>query len=139
MSDDPQARQLAQARDFEGRLIAHRKLLARLLAASSEEMQLKVGAWLSARESLADGQTDPSAVPDDGLALEIAMSDELHEISEMAHALISGTCNVPSDSNAPAFHSLRQDQAGAGAAAGPETEREPEADPTVRRKATPSG
>lgn len=128
MTDDP------QARDLEGRLTAHRKLLARLLAASSEDTQLRVGAWLSARESLTDGQSDPSAVPDDGLALEMALSDELHQISEMAYALISGECSLPGDSNAPVFHSHRQEETGGARAEEPK----PAALAKVMRKAKPS-
>lgn len=69
---------------LEGRLIAHRKLLARLLAASPEAVRAEIGAWLSGRETLSDGQEDPGAVPGDGLALELALSDELHEIAAIA-------------------------------------------------------
>lgn len=69
---------------LEGRLIAHRKLLARLLAASPEAVRSEIGAWLTERETLSDGQEDPGAVPGDGLALELALSDELHEIAAMA-------------------------------------------------------
>ncbi|VDC25109.1 hypothetical protein [Pseudogemmobacter humi] len=69
---------------LEGRLIAHRKLLARLLSASPEAVRAEIGTWLTGREMLSDGQEDPGAVPADGLALELALSDELHEIAAIA-------------------------------------------------------
>lgn len=73
---------------LEGRLLAHRQLLARLLAASPGRAGAE--AWLEGRAVLPDGQEDPGAVPAEGLALELALSDELRKLGELARTLAPG-------------------------------------------------
>ena len=68
---------------LEGRLLAHRKLLARLLAGCPAETRAEIREWLAGQEVLPDGQEDPGAVPDEGLAVELALSDELGRISRL--------------------------------------------------------
>lgn len=74
----------------EGRLLAHRKLLARLLAGSPGPLRAAIGEWLAEQEVLNDGQEDPGAVPGEGLALELALSDELRRISRLCDDLGAG-------------------------------------------------
>ncbi len=75
---------------LEGRLLAHRKLLARLLAGSPGPLRAAIGEWLAEQEVLNDGQEDPGAVPGEGLALELALSDELRRISRLCDDLGAG-------------------------------------------------
>ncbi len=75
---------------LEGRLLAHRKLLARLLAGSPGPLRAAIGEWLAEQEILNDGQEDPGAVPGEGLALELALSDELRRISRLCNDLGAG-------------------------------------------------
>lgn len=72
---------------LEGRLLAHRKLLARLLAGSPGPVRAAVGEWLAGQEILNDGQEDPGAVPGEGLALELALADELRRIAQLCEDL----------------------------------------------------
>jgi hypothetical protein len=72
---------------LEGRLLAHRKLLARLLAGSPGQLRAAIGDWLDGQEILNDGQEDPGAVPGEGLALELALSDELRRIAALCEDL----------------------------------------------------
>ena len=72
---------------LEGRLLAHRKLLARLLAGSPGPLRAAIGDWLDGQEILNDGQEDPGAVPGEGLALELALSDELRRIAALCEDL----------------------------------------------------
>jgi len=69
---------------LEGRLLAQRRVLARLLAASAEPEWRQVGEWLAERDVLHDGQEDPGAVPAEGMALELAMSAEFRALAELA-------------------------------------------------------
>lgn len=72
---------------LEGRLLAHRKLLARLLAGSPGPVRAAIGDWLAGQEVLNDGQEDPGAVPGEGLALELALADELRLIARLCEDL----------------------------------------------------
>jgi hypothetical protein len=69
---------------LEGRLIGHRKLLAQLVAASPRSTREALASWFAERETLMDGQEDPGAVPQAALALELALSDEIHQIAELS-------------------------------------------------------
>ncbi len=70
---DPEARIAA----LEGRLIAHRRILMRVLAGLSENLRADLLDWLEERAVPHDGQEDPGAVPSEGAALELALSDEM--------------------------------------------------------------
>ena len=73
---------------LEGRLIAQRKIIARLIAllpegAGKEDLL----DHLSTREVMADGAEDPGAVLAPGVAIELAVADEYRLIREEAAAL----------------------------------------------------
>lgn len=72
---------------LEGRLLAHRRLLARLMALLPQDQRRGLLDWMDGREVMFDGQEDPGAVPAEGLALSLGMSDEFRIIAEMAAAL----------------------------------------------------
>ncbi|NGM46127.1 hypothetical protein G5B31_11340 [Rhodobacter sp. SGA-6-6] len=76
---------------LEGRLLAHRKLLARLLAGSPEDSRAAIADWLAGQEVMPDGQEDPGAVPGEGLAVELALSDELRRISRLCEGVQGGS------------------------------------------------
>lgn len=62
---------------IEGRLIAQRKILARLIALLPEGAgRDALFDHLALREVMADGQEDPGAVPAPGVAIELAVADE---------------------------------------------------------------
>lgn len=69
---------------LEGRLLAHRRILSRLIAALPEEDRTPLLDWMSAREVMRDGQEDPGAVPAEGSALELAMADEFSRVAILA-------------------------------------------------------
>lgn len=66
---------------IEGRLIAQRKLLARLVAALNDA---GVDAFLADRDHLELGAEDPGAEPDPALAITGAFTGELREIEKLA-------------------------------------------------------
>jgi len=72
---------------LEGRIIAHRKILARVIAALAAE---KGGAelldYLKDRRHLQLHEEDPGAVPDPGLAIEGAIADEVRQVLELARS-----------------------------------------------------
>ena len=72
---------------LEGRFLAHRKLLARLLAGSPPEARAAIAEWLAGQAVLSDGQEDPGAVPAEGLAVELALADELRRISRLCEGM----------------------------------------------------
>lgn len=67
---------------LEGRLIAHRKLLVRLMAMLATDQRQRIDDWLENASIVHDGQEDPVAIPDEGAALELAMADELRLLRE---------------------------------------------------------
>ncbi|MDR9427788.1 MAG: hypothetical protein RI538_04430 [Salibaculum sp.] len=69
---------------LEARLIAQRKLLARIVAALGDR---GVDSYLADRNHLELGAEDPGAVPDAGLAFAGAVAEELREIEKLAEAL----------------------------------------------------
>jgi len=69
---------------LEARLIAQRKLLARIVAALQDP---SVDSYLADRNHLELGAEDPGAVPDEALAFVGAVADELREIEKLAERL----------------------------------------------------
>lgn len=72
---------------IEGRLIAQRKLLARIVAALGDA---GVDAFLAERDHLELGAEDPGAEPDPALAIAGAFADELREIEKLAERFRAG-------------------------------------------------
>lgn len=72
--------EIASPEALESRLLAHRQLLALLIAAL--EAHGEAGAILDfeERQTLQDGQEDPGAVPAKALTFSLAMSDEFREV-----------------------------------------------------------
>ncbi|SER81332.1 hypothetical protein SAMN04490244_10380 [Tranquillimonas rosea] len=66
---------------LEGRLLAQRKVLARIVATLAArpdgEALLE---WLQDGAVLQDAQEDPGSLPGDAVAVEAALSDEMREI-----------------------------------------------------------
>ncbi|WP_136685455.1 hypothetical protein [Falsirhodobacter xinxiangensis] len=63
---------------LEGMIAAHRKLLAQIVLSLPQSAALT--AALEDRGVMRDGQEDPGAVPTDGLALELAIAEEMNRI-----------------------------------------------------------
>lgn len=61
---------------LEGRLIAHRLLLTKLLRLTHLDSRANLLTWLGDRAVYQDGQEDPGAVSGVGLELELARADE---------------------------------------------------------------
>ncbi|MFT4149895.1 MAG: hypothetical protein QM656_06825 [Paracoccaceae bacterium] len=73
---------------IEGRMIAQRKILARLIALlPAGEGRDDLFDHLALREVMADGQEDPGAVPAPGVAIELAVADENRLILEEARSI----------------------------------------------------
>lgn len=72
---------------LEGRLLAHRRLLARLMALLPDDGRAAILDWMDGRGIMFDGQEDPGAVPTEGLALSMGMADEFRFIAQMTTAL----------------------------------------------------
>lgn len=69
---------------LEGRILAQRRVLARLLAHCPEQEWRQLADWLADRQILHDGQEDPGAVPAEGMAQELAMATEFRELADLA-------------------------------------------------------
>lgn len=71
---------------LEGRLLAHRQILAAIVAELSarEGGASAIEELFRSRETFQDGHEDPGAVPDPGLAIEAALSDEMRRVAEEA-------------------------------------------------------
>ncbi|GGG60245.1 hypothetical protein GCM10011415_02690 [Salipiger pallidus] len=65
---------------IEARLIAHRKLLARLVELLGPEEKGSLTAWIKDREILRDGQEDPAALPTEVAVLPLGIAEEFQEI-----------------------------------------------------------
>ena len=71
---------------LEGRVLAHRQILGAILA----EMRAREGGagpveqLLESRSLFQSGEEDPGAVPDPGIAIEAALSEEMRLVSEEA-------------------------------------------------------
>ncbi|SIQ04030.1 hypothetical protein SAMN05421641_10323 [Paracoccus thiocyanatus] len=74
---DPLPDTAARIAALEGRLIAQRRILMRLLGGLPAESRAGLLDWLEERAVLRDGQEDPGAVPAEGAALELALADEM--------------------------------------------------------------
>lgn len=72
---------------LEGRILAHRRLLAQLLAILPEAEWKLMADWLSESTLLQDGQEDPGAVPIEGLELELTMAEEYRELAALTQGL----------------------------------------------------
>lgn len=72
---------------LEGRLLAHRRVLAQILAILPDRDRETLSEWLEERQILQDGQEDPGAVPAEGLALELSMMEEYQHLAELAKGL----------------------------------------------------
>ena len=72
------------AEDIEGRLIAQRKVLARILARVCEPDGRTLLNAFEADGVFQDHQEDPGAVPDSAFAIEAGMADEMRLIVEAA-------------------------------------------------------
>lgn len=66
---------------LEGRILAHRRILARLISALPDDDRESMMQWMEQREVMRDGQEDPGAVQSEGNALELAMADEFNRVS----------------------------------------------------------
>ena len=72
---------------LEGRILAHRKVLARIIAALAE-----VPAGADLQDTLKDrrhvelNDEDPGAVPDPALAIEGAIADEIRQVLDLARS-----------------------------------------------------
>ncbi|ABN76446.1 hypothetical protein RSWS8N_03610 [Cereibacter sphaeroides WS8N] len=72
---------------IEGRLIAQRKVLARLVALAGSDA---LRDWLDERSTMQDHQEDPGAVPAPGIAIEVALAEEIRCIRDEADRLRDG-------------------------------------------------
>ncbi|MBU2957782.1 hypothetical protein Q4511_00405 [Paracoccus sp. 1_MG-2023] len=72
-----------QISEFEGRLLAQRRLLARLIAAMPDAAREDIRGFMTDRLLPRDGQEDPGAVPSVGQALDHAMADEFRRIDRL--------------------------------------------------------
>ncbi|MGR3464112.1 hypothetical protein [Limimaricola sp.] len=71
---------------LEGRLLAQRKVLARLVAALDGPAGDELRDYVRERSHMIADEEDPGAVPGEGLSIEGALADEMHHISEAAEA-----------------------------------------------------
>ncbi|EYD70708.1 hypothetical protein [Limimaricola hongkongensis] len=71
---------------LEGRLLAQRKVLARLVAALDGPAGDELRDYVRDRSHMIADEEDPGAVPGEGLSIEGALADEMHHISEAAEA-----------------------------------------------------
>ncbi len=69
---------------LEARLVAQRRLLARLVAALEPQARQPVLDWVDQRETLRDGQEDPGAVPAEGVGQALTVTDEFRMILRLA-------------------------------------------------------
>ena|GEM_PF-1230334 len=75
---------------LEGMLIAHRKILARLIAAQHASLGEALMTRLEDSAVMRDGQEDPGAVPTDGVATGLAIAEETSRILSLARVEIQG-------------------------------------------------
>lgn len=71
------------ALSLEGRLLAHRRLLAELVQALPADRRADLLDWLDDRALYQDGQEDPGAIPGDAVALELARADEFQALKQL--------------------------------------------------------
>lgn len=68
---------------IEGRMIAHRRLLARLVRQLSPDLQAELLGWIEDREILHDGQEDPASLPTELSILPLSIAEEFQEIRKL--------------------------------------------------------
>ncbi|QQA42135.1 hypothetical protein [Pelagovum pacificum] len=78
---------MATTDTLEGRLLAQRKLLARIVAALKSD---ELDKFLSDRDHYDGHEEDPGSDPDGSYALEAALADELRLLSEEVARLRKG-------------------------------------------------
>ncbi|MDF3853720.1 hypothetical protein ACDP63_06225 [Paracoccus sp. P2] len=83
---DRMDRLAARIDGLEGRVIAHRRTFQKLLELSPEDMRAQMLQWLEDREVMLDGQEDPGALAGEEAALELALSDEMRLLHDLATA-----------------------------------------------------
>ena len=85
-NDDDRRSQDDQYSRLEGMMIAHRKILADMIARMEPDAATDLLAKFENRETLQDGQEDPGAVPTDGLGTGLAISEETTRVISLARA-----------------------------------------------------
>lgn len=77
---------------LEGRLLAHRQILGAIVAELSarEGGAERITDLLERRQVFQGFEEDPGAVPDPGMAVEAALSDEMRLVSEEAERAAAG-------------------------------------------------
>ncbi len=86
MNDDDRRSQDDQYSRLEGMMIAHRKIIADMIARMEPGTITELMAKLETRETFQDGQEDPGAVPTDGLGTGLAISEETARVISLARA-----------------------------------------------------
>ena len=72
---------------LEGRLMAHRKLLALIVAELADGAGgRRLWSFLDERSQFQDAEEDPGVIPSPGLGIEGALADELRLIAEAARS-----------------------------------------------------
>lgn len=69
---------------LEARLLAHRRVLAQLVASLPQADRRALTDWIDTRTVMHDGQEDPGAVPVEDAAEELALADEYRRIADLA-------------------------------------------------------
>lgn len=72
---------------LEGRVLAHRRVLAQILARLPEADWCHLSTGLAASELFQDGQEDPGAVVTEGLEQELSIADEYTRLATLAQGL----------------------------------------------------
>lgn len=67
---------------LEGRLMAHRALIAQVIGLLDPDRQQALRDWITQRNVMSDGQEDPGAVPDFAATIELAQADEMRLIQD---------------------------------------------------------
>lgn len=69
---------------LEGRILAHRQILAFLLQSLlAEDRKTALVDWLEDQSTMQDGQEDPGAVPGPALGIGLATADEFRAIRDL--------------------------------------------------------
>ncbi|MFT4013661.1 MAG: hypothetical protein QM682_09705 [Paracoccus sp. (in: a-proteobacteria)] len=67
---------------LEGRILAHRAAMTRLIGLLEGGQRQQMLDWLAQQSVMRDGQEDPGAVLDPGAAVELALADEMRLLRE---------------------------------------------------------
>ncbi len=71
---------------LEGRLLAQRKVIARLVAGLDRKAGDALLEYLRDNSQIASAEEDPGSVPGEGLSIEGALADEMRLMAEAAEA-----------------------------------------------------